>query len=349
MTNTKDQSDKNSSAISLKASLIACMLLVLVPVRTTLAHHNKESSMQERLACAELIDVAARRNCLDLVERRDYQIGSVNGREKVDHALLLKDSSYRKSVLATGRISCETAFYIGRFAGEHVAVTSMHVVTGANPRINCSCWEIQFEYLLPANSVHCDRIIAAWPELDLALISLEVPSADDGRLLEKNALRFDFTSRIRHGQKLVLAGYGGFGNVGHTDLMINRDSDCMVMSADATYRLRQVHAPKKGVGGVWSVAIGCDSSPGDSGSAVLDRMSGRVLGVLWGGDTGKPDWVRDSALLHSTLATGREEAVWQYLNYATPAVKIREIIDGDLRSNQFDKKTATILRAWLAK
>jgi hypothetical protein len=313
------------------------------------AHHHEQVSMAERVACMELVDSTDRADCLDQVAIRDFQIGSANGRQKVDRSQLSANGSYRRAIVATGRFNAESVFYIGRLAGEHVAVTSRHVVFSRNPRFDYSCSEIRFDYLLPAHAVRCKAIIATWPELDLALIALDIPSTSDAELLAEHALKFDFDSPIRFGQPLLTAGFGSFGSDRHQHLMVNRDEDCMVMSADGDIRLRAVQSSEKDDPGVWSIAVGCDSSPGDSGSAILDRRSGRVIGVLWGGSTRKPEWVRDSAKLRLRLSKGHDVAVWKVLNYATPAVKIREVVTRDLENERHGEHASAILRAWLTE
>lgn len=329
-------------------SFLLFAFLLLSAVGKVSANHAGYVSMHERLACAEIANPTQRQSCFDGVARRDYQIGSVNGRFKVDPAMLGEDSAYRRSVLASGRIVSETAFYIGRFAGEHIAVTNRHVVMGRNPRIDCVNWKIRFTFLLGPEAVRCAYVIVSWPQLDLALISLQIDSPEAARVLQENALEFDFASPIRFGQPLLTAGYGGFGNEAHDDLMVNQDADCRVMSPDDTFRLRPVDNPRGASAASWSFALGCDSSPGDSGSAVLDRRSGKVVGVLWTGHTGKPDWIRDSAVLRRRVTQENSGVVWHFLNYATPAPKIREIVLKDLAENRFEERTAEILRVWLS-
>gem|GEM_PF-5877993 len=69
----------------------------------------------------------------------------------------------------------------------------------------------------------------------------------------------------------------------------------------------------------WSLPIGCDSQPGDSGSPVFDQ-EGFVAGILWGGKTVKNFKSSADILLESL--TGHE-LVWRDYNFMVPASAIK--------------------------
>jgi hypothetical protein len=75
----------------------------------------------------------------------------------------------------------------------------------------------------------------------------------------------------------------------------------------------------------WSFANGCDVSHGDSGSAMVDRDSGDVVGIIWTGRIPKTPDIQDSKVLDDLLRT-QSPRIWKELSYAVPAAKIREVL-----------------------
>ena len=93
----------------------------------------------------------------------------------------------------------------------------------------------------------------------------------------------------------------------------------------------------------WSFAVGCDASHGDSGSAMVDRESGKVVGIIWTGKFPKVENVQHSDYLNKMLASNSAE-IWQELNYAVPSMKIQMIIQATILNEKLDSKVKTILQ-----
>jgi hypothetical protein len=95
----------------------------------------------------------------------------------------------------------------------------------------------------------------------------------------------------------------------------------------------------------WSFAMGCDASHGDSGSAIVDRESGRVMGIIWTGRIPKNPAVQSSQTLTQLFRSG-DEMIWQELSYAVPAPKIKETLERVVSGNM-PEDSKRILRALL--
>ena len=97
----------------------------------------------------------------------------------------------------------------------------------------------------------------------------------------------------------------------------------------------------------WSFAHGCDTSHGDSGSAIVDRATGRPIGIHWTGKVPKSSRVRTSGYLADLLASPSDD-VWSELGYAVPAAKIKEVVSKATRDGSVTPSDASILSAVVA-
>lgn len=91
--------------------------------------------------------------------------------------------------------------------------------------------------------------------------------------------------------------------------------------------------------GVWSFAVGCDISSGDSGGALIDKTTGRFAGLIWSGLKDKQGTnIYDDGYLEKILKSEveDEELVWSQMNYGVPAPKIIEVIKKSLPYQTFE-------------
>lgn len=274
---------------------------------------------------------------------RDYQIGDEWGKKPVDTSRLRDaDPVYIGAVHATASFNSATAFYLGRFAGQHVMATNHHVLS--------SDWECDgrsANFTIRNRRHRCKALIGSWPEIDLALFTLESSNAVDSDLrgLGRN---FDFAGDLRANVRLLTAGYGIAGNSSR-QIVVNENQDCRVISADNDFRFiadpdRFNPADYK----AWSFATGCSVSHGDSGSAVIRRSSGEVVGVVWTGAIPKQERVQSSAFLRE-LQERADEEIWSLLTYAVPAKKIAERLLSALSENEIAAEHQPTVRELLLK
>jgi hypothetical protein len=212
--------------------------------------------------------------------------------------------------------------------------TNHHV----QPSMSCR-GSAKFQVL--AKSYACVQVLGHWTAIDFALFTIEVPAADEARLatIGKN---FNFDRALTAGQPLLTIGHGVADNPGRR-LVANQDSDCKVFSED--HRLMaDPDEYNPGTYQAWSFANGCDVSHGDSGSAMVDRVTGEPVGIIWTGRIPKKPEAQDSAILDEWLRTQSPE-IWKQLSYAVPAAKIREILrDVVARDASLDRDAADTIR-----
>lgn len=271
----------------------------------------------------------------------DYRLGDEWGKHPVSTAdLATAREAFRRGALATAKTGGATGFYLGKFAGVHVMATNHHVFESAS-----QCLRRRVSFPLSGVSVTCVDFLGSWPEVDLALFVVNVDKADEAKLAAV-AANFQYNDDVKIGQNLLTIGFGVAGNwMGN--VMANEDSDCYVFSNTGEYR--QMADPDRwnpGTYRAWSFALGCDVSHGDSGSAILDRESGKVVGIIWTGRIPKSESVQKSAHLTELAKTGGEE-IWEELSYAVPAKKIGEHLRGLLNGSSLPENHRAIVEALL--
>lgn len=272
---------------------------------------------------------------------RDYQIGDEWGKKGVDAQRMSEvGSAYARTVQATGFFNSATAFYLGRFAGEHVMATNHHVLPS-----NSECIGKTVNFTYRKKKYRCRAMIGSWPEIDLALFTIEGGESANQDLLPF-ARNFDYTSTVSTDMPLITAGFGIADNPGR-QMMINENKDCRVMSGQNEFRLmadpdRYNPADYK----AWSFSTGCSVSHGDSGSPLVNRTSGSVIGLLWTGAIPKELRVQSSAFL-AAMQSRRDEEIWSLLTYVVPAIKIKETLNGLLEAGQIQREYVALLREML--
>ena len=97
----------------------------------------------------------------------------------------------------------------------------------------------------------------------------------------------------------------------------------------------------------WSFANGCDVSHGDSGSAMVDRKTGKPIGLIWTGKIPKSPKVQQSQYLNEILQKQSPE-IWTELSYAVPAAKIREVLQAASNDSNTDSQDRKIFAALIA-
>lgn len=278
-----------------------------------------------------------------LADVTDYQIGDEWGKKPATRTTLRGLSpAFIRASLATASFGGGTAFYLGKFNGHHMMATNHHVMPDGR-----MCGSRSAAFPLLRKSFRCEKFYGDWTAIDLALFSITVPSREDEELLARVGRNFNFRVTLQPGQDLITAGFGSFNNP-RRQLMVNEDRDCKVFSSRADYRFiddpdRINPADYK----AWSFATGCDVSHGDSGSAMVDRQTGDVVGIIWTTATQKPERIRNSSYLDDTLRKQGPD-VWGWLSYAVPAPKIGEFLVQVLSSGSFpDVDIPTTIRAVL--
>ena len=249
-----------------------------------------------------------------------YQLGSGWQKSPVTAEVMNHASRvFQVTALNTAQVAGGTGFYLGKFNGFHVVATNHHVCeTGAQ------CLDGPLKFALLGKTYKLTKWIGTFKDIDLTLMAFEAPVADE-IALEKIARNFAFQTHLYPGQKLLTIGFGVAGNPTRA-LVFNQDDDCQVMSGANEYRqLKDPDEMNPMPDAVWSFASGCDVSHGDSGSAMVDRNTGELIGILWTGRTPKNEKFQNSKFL-SDLLTHPTADIWTELTYAVPATKMADSI-----------------------
>ena len=124
-------------------------------------------------------------------------------------------------------------------------------------------------------------------------------SEEHAALLEPYILEMDFDYDYKKGSKLASAGYGYAANP-ERKLTLVEDSDCVVYDETFKY-ISDADPVNPEEYNAWSFVHGCDSSHGDSGSPIVDRASGLVVGIIWTGKAPKSASAQSSDFLKSNF------------------------------------------------
>lgn len=275
---------------------------------------------------------------------RTYQLGSEWGKQEVTTQVFNQSSpAFQRAAAAAVKIGGGTGFYLGMFAGKHVIATNHHVCSSATA---CTRGSVQFTWL--GKRFKVTQHLGNWKEIDLALLTIEVPNESDAKIIEKVASNFDFDSSIESGQALVTVGYGGADNPSQR-LVGNEDSDCKVFSLKDEFRfMDDPDTLNPSTYKTWSFANGCDISHGDSGSAMVDKVTGRPIGLIWTGSIPKTAEVQDSDNLEKIRLTN-DPKIWTKLSYAVPAPKIQEFLVDKIQTGSLPSPAKEIVGQVIGK
>lgn len=273
-------------------------------------------------------------------DKEDYRLGDEWGKKRVTETVLRNSSAaFKRAASATGLLPVGgTGFYIGKFNGVHVLATNHHVCP-----VERDCVGDMVDFRILKKKFKMTKLFITAPSVDLALLAIDVPSSDEA-LLASVAKNFSFKKDLKKGQELLTVGFGIGGNP-QNYMMANQDSDCKVFSANGDYKLMADPDEFNPAGyKAWSFAHACDISHGDSGSAMVDRKSGEVVGIVWTGKIPKAAEVQSSANLSKIYSTS-SAAVWKELSYAVPASKIGEHLKKLTTDSQLDRETKLVFKA----
>lgn len=277
-----------------------------------------------------------------------FQIGPAWGAETINPEFLSSENDYAITRAAQSTVYIRTlfargtGFFLGEHNGDMLIATNAHVLKNIP---SCTVSPVIVDFKNVNLTYTCSKVIGIWRSIDFAILSLNTNSASRRTLLRLDPLKFDFSSDIAKNNLLMTIGYGDRTSSG-SKLTLKRDDDCRVYSPTETFK-RLNNPEEKDALSVLSFAMGCDISPGDSGSPVMDRNTGDVVGIAWSTYTPKPATLRSGAYM-ARLRAEESEDVWNYLSYAVPASEIRqELIRWTYqvqRSRIMTKRRETILK-----
>ena len=294
------------------------------------------SSAHAHLKLIPQVDTAS----LEAPGIEDYRIGSEWGKRALSLKGLQKETAaFQRAALATAFLPVGgTGFYLGKFAGKHVLATNHHVCPSER-----DCLGDLVDFRLLKKRYKVTKFYITLPNVDLSLLAIDIPAADE-KLMGTVGRNFAFNKDIQKGMNLITIGFGIGGNPSN-NIMGNNDADCKVFSQTAEYKLladpdELNPADYK----AWSFSHGCDVSHGDSGSAMVDRATSDVVGIVWTGKIPKAPIAQDSQALAEMLKTS-SPLIWKELAFAVPAVKIKAFLVPLTTDSQLDAETKSVFKA----
>jgi S1-C subfamily serine protease len=308
-------------------------LLVILTISSAYAQAQTPSiSNKYEYLNPSLIPSSLKANWVD-----DYRLGDEWGKKLVTTQDLDSSPIFKRAALATAKVGGATGFYLGFFNNQHIVATNHHVCPSPS---RCENSTVTFPLL--NFGVRVKKMIGTWTDVDLSLLIVEAPQGANEDRLKAVAGNFAFNKKFFAGQKLLTIGFG-IANNSNNRMMANQDSDCVVFSNDNEFRfMADPDDFNPGPYKAWSFANGCDVSHGDSGSAMVDRETGAVVGIIWTGKIPKADIVQSSKYLKELLAKQGSQ-IWTELSYAVPAPKIAEFLSNLLVSGNLPSDHKAIL------
>lgn len=248
-----------------------------------------------------------------------YRLGDEWGKKPVTALdLPSRSRAFQRASMAAAKVGGGTGFYLGQFNGYYMMATNHHVCPQAS-----DCMGLVVQFPMMGLMLKVNQFFGSWSDIDLALFAIQVTDANAITKLTQVAGNFDFAHAPFVGERLLTAGFGVADNSARK-LVVGDDSDCKVFSDE----LRFMGDPDElnpGDYKAWSFANGCDVSHGDSGSSMVDRDSGAVVGIIWTGRIPKSAKVQSSSFLDQLIAHPTED-IWKELSYAVPASKMGEYL-----------------------
>lgn len=204
-----------------------------------------------------------------------------------------------------------TATYLGNFGGLDLFITAKHVSD-----IGCEILFLENTFLRTNYKVKCGQVIFSQENLDISIISASIGNPQIAQRL--HSLLPAKLAMVPFGLRTLvqIVGYGSFQN--EDQVMTEQNDDTCVSLTPYTPMLTKdpdsVNHPLTNP--VWSLPIGCDSSPGDSGAPVFLRDERIIAGVLWTGGAHGSD-LSNSDLVH--IFEKSPARIWKDFSYVVPA------------------------------
>jgi hypothetical protein len=296
----------------------------------------------------------------DLIHAQDaspnFQIGS--SFERTHHKNLKNiPQKLRIAALSVAQFGKSTAFYIGKHNGKDVMVTTSHSALSdakhyshplshyqESPEILCRVFHDyeesqlrEFQFNLLDEAFECKSLIAIYPEFELAFFEIDTKNSTS---LKDLGITFTPPETFSKGEPLNFFSYSSFKNTGHItfDLGLTDGELCsaFINSSEVDY-MENYHDLSKAQLKTPSIPVGCDVSPGDSGSPLLNSK-GELLGLLWASSGSIDQRLKNESLLKSLLENNEAYTnselnfVWKSFNYATSLQETIEGLRSDLKS-----------------
>lgn len=275
----QDPRFRNFPAISLQSQLEYCPTLNSLDLVLDFLHEVGFSKHRLMAYYKKMIFLQNKEKFQTHLKVREYQIGNEWNREIMTKELLEDDLlnkaffSYGTAVLEKEKkIFPNGVVYLGEILGKHLIAVPYHQLTQAKlngPKYSCA----DFSYIFPGvkeNPVRAGEVLLEMPEADQAICEIFLQEKEH-RLV---GARWKWQNSLGQFQPLLVMGRGSQDP--KLRLSFDRSQECKVLGDPKNPQWFQ----NRGYPGSWRLAMGCDVSHGDSGSAVYFQDSGWLAGFI---------------------------------------------------------------------
>lgn len=250
-----------------------------------------------------------------------YRGGDKYSKTKVKRSLFLKSSPIVKDIIqrtgkvVVGRKHIGTAFLYKEREDDYVFLTNYHVMKSRNQcrdsKILIKTPEFGSKILICSGIIKVGKI-----SKNTDYMYFSVSKNRDNLFLSKLKPLKLIDQDPLPGDKLIVAGFGA-GKVSSSvyDLKITMDNDCVYFVGNRTIVMNG-----KDVEDV--MFHGCDTASGDSGSAIINRDTGELVGLLFGSASQKKQKPLSSEEIEMNLGTPYRK----FMTNGSFAIDIREIL-----------------------
>ena len=232
----------------------------------------------------------------------------------IENTVLINSATSRGTSRGTG-------FYIGMHNGHHLFLTNAHVLSSDDCRNGAV---ISFlDNGMKIKKAVCEKVHTFLYKKDKSDITLFSMSSESIKDMIGEGLEIDMDFSPRAGQLLASHGFGlkKSSNAKLTKFNPNTtyDNDCAVSSAD--HKLVYISNFKAN----YVFATGCDMAEGDSGSAIIDRDSGKVVGIFFliGENAKRRNRITSESFWNDIVGTN-DKKIWQNMSYAISLKSVGE-------------------------
>jgi hypothetical protein len=217
-----------------------------------------------------------------------------------------------------------TGFYIGKHFSKHLFLTNAHVMNKKE------CKDAKIKFLkrdTKLGRAECENVLLSLFKKELSDLTLFSVKEEQLNGFLGKGLELDFDYSVNSGDLLIQHGFGikslRADSRAQSKLLkfspqVAMDSDCAIAGPNGLLADFVDQKIK------FNIALGCDMTSGDSGSAIMNRSTGKVIGLLWG--AGKNPKKKDrisSEELWSSIFGSRDARIWVNMSYA---ISLKEML-----------------------
>lgn len=266
-------------------------------------------------------------------QKNQFQIGTSFNRE-ID----IEEDKYEKSIFIIKSEMSGTqgiAVYLGEFQNKKLFMTNKHIV---NKDLDDCDSTISLVDNKRSIFLGCYGFIYSFEDLDISFLTMDyVLEAEEHFSFEPVVFAKE---DISEEQSLILR------TIDHNlkALVADQSEDCRVLDTKAQFINDPYPNESLELIASWSLPVGCDAVPGDSGAPIYSH-EGLLYGILWGGKHQK-EYVKTEELLEQIKQ--KDQRLWREYNFMVPTKNIWFQLEKDLKNLDPSSEEFQILSNFLS-